>query len=84
MHDVEKMNFDMVLWWVTIQDIASRLTKDVSEVKKIIRENKTLPSAATPPTPQEAVPVSPVRWPSAKIRGCAVTSYNTRSRQPQS
>jgi hypothetical protein len=66
---------------VTTKEIASRLTKDVSEVKKIIRENKTLPPAATPPTPQEAVPVSPVQWPSAKIIGCAVTPYNTRSRE---
>ncbi len=66
---------------VTTKEIASRLTKNVSEVTKIIRENKTLPPAATPPTPQEAVPVSPVQWPSAKIIGCTVTPYNTRLRE---
>ena len=53
--DVEE-KVKIVLWFregIAPKEIASRLQRNVSAVRKVIRDNKTLPITATPPPPKK-------------------------------
>ncbi len=53
--DVEE-KVKIILWFregIAPKEIASRLQRNVSAVRKVIRDNKTLPIMATPPSPKK-------------------------------